>query len=115
MLSNNELNARWLALRNKLKTQFGIKPDMNGVLLLIGVQELGKGPLKFSKEEKQDLIHIAVCTLLAQSGYYSKESVDEDGWPHFKLLKTLPPINLMEQEDFLRDHILLYFDNLEKQ
>lgn len=104
-----DLQVRWLKLRIKLKERFGIKPDMNGVLLLIGVQELGQGPQEFSKEQKQDLMHIAVCKVLSQSGYYIYEGDDEEGWPHYRLAKTLPTFNLFEQENFLKDHILLYF------
>ena len=65
---------------------------------------------KFTKEQKQDLMHIAVCSLLSPSGYYELESVDRDGWPHFKQLKAMPDMNAIEQENFLKDHILLYFE-----
>ena len=85
---------------------------MNGVLLLIGVQELGQGPQEFSKEQKQDLMHIAICTILMASGYYSFDGYDEEGWPHFTQLKALPEFNMIEQENFLKDHVLLYFSNL---
>ena len=107
-----DLQVRWLKLRIKLKEKFGIKPDMNGVLLLIGIQELGKGPREYNKEEKQDLMHIAVCTILMPSGYYQLEGNDEEGWPHFKQLKPLPEFNMIEQENFLKDHALLYFQSL---
>ena len=105
-----DLQVRWLKLRIRLKERFNIKPDMNGILLLIGVQELGQGPQEFSKEQKQDLMHVAVCSLLSQSGYYELEAVDEDGWPHFKQLKPMPEMNMIDQENFLKDHILLYFE-----
>ena len=108
-----DLQVRWLKLRIKLKEQYGIKPDMNGILLLIGVQELGQGPQEFSKEQKQDLMHIAVCTLLMPSGYYLHEGTDDQGWPHFSQLKPLPAFDLIEQENFLKDHILLYFQSLD--
>jgi hypothetical protein len=107
-----DLQVRWLKLRIKLKEQFGIKPDMNGVLLLIGVQELGQGPQEFSKEQKQDLMHIAICTVLLASGFYKLDGQDEQGWPHFTQLKPLPAFDLIEQENFLKDHILLYFQSL---
>jgi len=110
--AKDDLQVRWLKLRIKLKEDFGIKPDMNGVLLLIGVQELGQGPQKFSKEQKQDLMHIAICTILSASGYYILEGHDDEGWPHFKQVKELPPFNMIEQENFLKDHVLLYFENL---
>jgi len=85
---------------------------MNGVLLLIGVQELGQGPQEFSKEQKQDLMHIAICTILSASGYYVFDGNDEEGWPHFTQQKALPELDTIEQENFLKDHVLLYFNNL---
>lgn len=107
--TEEDLQVRWLKLRIKLKEKFGIKPDMNGILMMIGVQELGQGPQDFSKEQKQDLMHIAVCTILAASGYYVFDGHDEEGWPHFTQLKPLPELGLIEQENFLKDHALLYF------
>lgn len=109
--AQDDLQVRWLKLRIRIKERFGIKPDMDGILFLIGIQELGSGKQDFSKEEKQDLMHIAVCTVLQPSGYYVLEGNDEEGWPHFKQLKPLPPFILTEQENFLKDHILLYFQN----
>ena len=41
----------------------------------------------------------------------SYEGKDKDGWPHFKQLKPLPGFIMIEQENFLKDHILLYFQN----
>lgn len=110
--AEEDLQVRWLKLRIKLKERFNIKPDMNGVLLLIGVQELGQGPQEFSKEQKQDLMHIAVCTILSASDYYVLSGHDEEGWPHFTQLKALPELDVVEQENFLKDHVLLYFDKL---
>ena len=108
-----DLQVRWLKLRIKLKERFGIKPDMNGVLLLIGVQELGQGPQEFNKEQKQDLMHIAICKVLSIGGYYAYDGNDDEGWPHYSVAKPLPAFNLFEQENFLKDHILLYFQTQE--
>ena len=63
-----------------------------------------------TKEQKQDLMHVAVCTVLSSSGFYEHEGWDEDGWPHFQPKKELPPMGLIEQENFMKDHVLLYFD-----
>ncbi|MCB0494599.1 MAG: hypothetical protein KDC79_00560 [Cyclobacteriaceae bacterium] len=105
-----ELERNWQKLRLKLKDIIGKKPkDLNAVLLLIGVQELGKGTLEFSKEQKQDLMHIAICKVLSSSGYYVLEGLDEDGWPHWKNVKQLPHFDLLEQEQLLKMHILEYF------
>ena len=106
----DDLQARWWNLEAQLVERFGKKPDMEAILFLIGVQEFGDIRKKFSKEQKQDLMHVAVCSLFAQSGYYELEKVDEDGWPHFKQLKILPVMDLREQENFMKDHILLYFE-----
>jgi hypothetical protein len=107
--AQDDLQTRWWNLEARLVERFGKKPDMETILFLIGVQELGNIREKFTKEEKQDLMHIAVCTLFRQSGYYELEGVDEEGWPHFRQLKVLPPMGMIEQENFLKDHILLYF------
>ena len=108
---SDDLQSRWWKLEEKLIERFGKKPDVESVLFMIGIQELGEIREKFSKEQKQDLMHIAICTLFRQSGYYELERVDEDGWPHFRQLKALPVMTMPEQENFLKDHILLYFEN----
>jgi hypothetical protein len=111
MKAQDDLQMRWWALESRLLERFGKKPDMEAILFLIGIQEFGEIRKKFSKEQKQDLMHIAVCSLFAQSGFYELEKVDEDGWPHFRQIKALPVMSLAEQENFLKDHILLYFES----
>ena len=50
-----QLDSTWSALLNDIEKLLGKKPkDLNGILFLIGVQELGKGKQIFSKEEKQE-------------------------------------------------------------
>lgn len=107
----DDIQNRWWALEQKLMDRFGKKPDVEAILFLIGLQETGLSQEKISKEQKQDLMHVAICTILASSGFYLVEGLDPEGWPHFKQLKNLPIMNLIEQEAFLKDHILLYFDN----
>jgi hypothetical protein len=105
----NELKAKWSALTAKLIEQFGEKPDLQTIVFLIGVQELGKGYQKYSKEEKLDLMHIATSRLLSQYGYYELEGVDEEGWPHWKVKKKLPVLTLMEQDILLKQAVIEYF------
>lgn len=85
---------------------------MEGILFLIGMNELGHGPKrsKFSKEQKQDLMHIAVCSLLAQEGYYELQGHDEDGWPHFIMIKPVEASDLKGQEQKLKECVVRYFD-----
>jgi hypothetical protein len=109
----DDLQQRWWNLEAKLVEKFGKKPDTEAILFLIGLQETGFLVEKISKEQKQDLMHVAVCKVLSSSGYYSLDLIDEQGWPHFSQLKELPKYELIEQEYFLKDHILLYFEQQE--
>ena len=110
MFVNDDIQQRWWNLEAKLAERFGKKPDVEAILFLIGLQETGFEETKISKEQKQDLMHVAVCTLLQPSGYFIFEGKDPDNWPHFKQVKEMPAYNLPEQENFLKDHILLYFE-----
>ncbi|MEM6524356.1 MAG: hypothetical protein AAGF85_04635 [Bacteroidota bacterium] len=106
-----EQQKKWQALLKSLEINIGKRPkDLNAVLFLIGVQELGKGKRTFSKEEKQDLMHIAICKVLSLSGFYQLEGLDEEGWPHWKLVKKLPHFDLLEQERLLKMHVIEYFE-----
>ena len=108
---NPELHKNWNDLLVKIEKSIGKKPTgLKSVLFLIGVHELGKGVKKFSKEDKQDLIHIAICKVLSYSGYYVLEGKDKDGWPHWKSVQRLPYIDILDQEVLLKKHILKYFD-----
>lgn len=106
----SDLFVRWMNLEQKLVERFGKKPDLEAVLFLIGIQEYGELREKYTKEQKQDLIHVAICSLLAQSGYFVFDKTDDEGWPHFKQLKAIPNLGVKEQEDFIKDHVLLYFE-----
>jgi len=110
MNANDDLQTRWWNLEARLVEKFGKKPDLETILFLIGIQELGGKNEKFTKEQKQDLMHVAVCTVLMPGGYYELEKKDEEGWPHFRQLKPMPEMNAYEQENFLKDHVLLYFE-----
>ena len=104
------LQQDWVALLYKLKEITGKRPaDLNAVLFLIGLQELGQGPRPFTKEEKQDILHIAICKVLSLAGFYELEGIDSEGWPHWKLRKKLPRFDLLEQEKLLKIQILEYF------
>lgn len=106
-----ELDRKWHKLLTVMNEKVGNKPkDLNGVLFLIGVQELGKGSQLFTKEEKQDLMHIAICKVLSLSGYYQLNGTDKDGWPHWTLIKKLPRFDLLEQEKLLKMHVIEYFE-----
>jgi hypothetical protein len=103
---------KWYKIVFALKKDFGKKPDLNGLLFLIGMREFGQ-TREFSKDEKMDLMHIATCALMSLEGYYELEQYDEEQWPHYKQLKQLPYGDLFKQETFLRKLIVKYFDKHE--
>lgn len=95
-------------LLTSLEPEFG-PLDLQSLIFIIGVQELGHDHKVFKKDEKINIMHIAVCTLLRPYGYYSYEGRDKDDWPHFKLEKELPDLDQQEQERLMKEAVLLYF------
>ncbi len=109
-----EINIKWKELQNRISQDFDSDtPDVKVMLFLIGVQELGHGPQKFSKRQKEELMHIATCKLMSMMGFYELEGLDQDGWPHWKLVKQIPNYTLLEQELLMKSLIINYFDELE--
>ena len=105
----NEQAREWQALLSYLEGKFKKRPDMNGVLFLVGLNVLGLGPLDFTKEQKQDLMHIAVCELLSFAEFYEFAGRDDQGWPHYRLLRSPHGMSLAEQEAVLRACAVEYF------
>ena len=110
-----EFEFEWLRTRHLIKNKFNkdTLPDLNAILFLIGIQELGRWQTTFTKEEKQDLMHIAVCRLLSYDGYYEFAGRDGDGWPHWNQLKPVRVKGVEEQELLLKQKVILYFKDLE--
>ena len=104
-----EIEREWFKLRHKLKEKFGNLPDLNAMLFLIGIQETGKLQDAFTKEEKQDLMHVGTCVLLSLEGYYKFSGRDSDGWPHWETLLPIPEFSIKEQELFLKRQLITYF------
>jgi hypothetical protein len=107
-----DLDRKWEFLLDKLSSIVGKRPEnLDTVLFLIGVQELGQGVRVFTKEQKQDLMHIAICRILSKAGMYQLEGLDQEGWPHWKATTKLPALSLIEQEDLLKIHAIEYFED----
>lgn len=115
MNENNQLSFqdRWLHLESFLREKFEKMPNTESILFLIGLNEYrGRIPkVKFSKEQKQDLIHIGVCAVLSTSGYYVLYEYDEEGWPHYiQADKNIDAPDYLVQDQLIKEHILKYFD-----
>lgn len=109
-----EINKKWEVLQQRIAEDFdNEKPDIKVMLFLIGVQELGQGPRKFSKRQKEELMHIATCRLMSMVGFYELEGLDQDGWPHWKRIKVIPNYTLLEQEMMMKSLIVNYFEEME--
>ncbi len=86
--NSTNLKDQWNYLVKELTQQFseGDVLNLDGIIYLIGVQELGQGKRLFKKDEKVNLMHVAICKLLEPYGYYEFDFFDKDGWPHYKIL-----------------------------
>lgn len=111
MARDEQLKERWELLQQKLSEQFadGDLLDLDAIIYLVGVQELGQPHKKFKKDHKIDLMHIAICSLLEPYGYYEFDFFDDDGWPHFKTTEKLPNLKAGEQSVLMKEAIVNYF------
>ena len=109
-----ELASKWKKILEFMEERFDKKPDVNGILFLVGIREAGIIPeKKLSKEQKIYLMHVANCKILSYSGYYKQVGFNEDGWPIWENEKNLPHMDLFEQEVLFKQHIIEYFENEE--
>ncbi len=111
----SNLKEKWDTLVRTLSNEFSDGDELNidGIIYLIGVQELGQGQKKFKKDEKINLMHIAICKLLEPYGYYEFDFFDNDGWPHYKTLTELPSLKPGEQTVLMKEAIVNYFDSID--
>ncbi len=105
-----EFEKKWRDLLEEVSRNMDEPLDMQSLIFMIGVQELNQGFVKLSKDQKLDVMHIAICTLMEPYGFYEYTGHDDDAWPHFKLVKELPVLKPNEQETFMKKAILEYFD-----
>lgn len=115
MSRDEQLKERWESVVKIVSDKFadGDELDLDGIIYLIGIQELGKFKQAFKKDEKVNLMHIAICRLLEPYGYYEFEYFDNDGWPHYKVKEQLPMLKAGEQAVLMKEAVVNYF--LEKE
>ena len=111
MINDEQLKKKWNTVVQQLSDKFadGDLLDVDAILYLIGVQELGQGYREFKKDEKVNLMHIAICKLLEPYGFYEFEFYDDEGWPHYKTLENLPNLKPGEQTLLMKEAIVKYF------
>jgi len=108
---DQKLKDRWDLLVTVLSERFadGEALDVEGILYLVGLQELGQIHRKMKKDDNVNLIHVGICTVLESFGYYRFDFFDEEGWPHFELLEELPPLKPGEQSVLMKEALVEYF------
>ena len=104
------LDKKWSRLLEKLETQFDQEITLKGVLYLIGVQELNLGIKQYEREEKVDVIHVAICKILIPFGFYKFDRIDEDGWPHYIELKAIKNLSDSQQEVLMKEAVIKYLN-----
>lgn len=112
MSRDEKTKKSWEEIQQNISQQFGggEKLDIDAIIYLIGIQELGQGYKNFSKDEKLDVMHIAICKLLEPFGFYEFEYFDKDGWPHYKVVDELPNLKPGEQSVLMKEAIVMYFE-----
>ena len=115
MSRDKNLKLKWEDIQRDVSEKFGGGEtlDLDSIIFLIGVQELGQGFKKFSKDEKVNIMHIAICRLLEPFGYYEFDFFDKDGWPHYKTVDQLPSLKAGEQTVLMKEAVIMYFEGKE--
>jgi hypothetical protein len=112
MTESPEVQKAWSRLEAIIKERFGAPAKPEAMFLLVGVREMGFAPRVFSKQEKTDLMHVGLCTLLEPYGHYRKTGYDDDGWPMWELVRPLPHMDIFAQSAFIRTILVEYFKNI---
>lgn len=116
MTENWELDFEWLQTRHYVKDALGREelPDIQAILLLIGIQEANKVQESYTKEEKQDLMHVATCQLLTDEGFFEFTGMDDQNWPHYTQVRTIPVEGEIAQAVMLKRCIIKYFNQVQQ-
>ena len=115
MIGEKNLKESWEQVVEIISDRFadGERMDLDAIIYLIGVQELGDPLRKFRKDDKLNLMHIAICRLLEPYGYYEFDFFDDDGWPHYMVKDQLPTLKAGEQSVLMKGAVVQYFTEKE--
>lgn len=109
MIPGDDHLIRWQQLLGLTEKRWQEPPLLNKLLLLIGEKECGMPPRNnYTVREQEDLIQMALSTVLVPARYYELFWVEDTGWPHYRQLQRLPPMSDEERENFLKPWIIAY-------
>ena len=99
----------WQQLQNKFKERFDSEMEHDAILFMIGLQELNKSYQTYKKDQKLEVMHIGVCTVMEPYGFYEYKGRDDDGWPHWELKEKIPHLDAKSQNKLMNEAIIDYF------
>jgi hypothetical protein len=106
-----QFEREWLDTLRRIQERFDMgQPDITAIIFLVGLQELQLFDQNFKKDQKVEIMHIGICSLLAPMGYYIFMGRDDQGWPHFEKQEDLPMLSPAEQDRLMREAIIKYFE-----
>ena len=105
--------SEWQQLQNKLKERFGSEMDHDAILFMIGLQELDKPHRTYKKDEKLEIMHIGVCTVLEPYEFYEYKGRDDDDWPHWELKEKIPFLDAKSQSKLMNEALIDYFKKID--
>jgi len=98
----------WAGVKENFKQNYGEYPTVLSLLFIIGLGETPSQPA-YTKEQKQDVIHVGLCKILEQVGVYRFSHLDDEQWPHYQLNDNAKEINIEKQENYIKQLIIQYF------
>lgn len=101
--------AQWARFKEMFKENYGEMPSVISVLFVLGLGEIDDTLAELTKEEKEAVIHVGLCSLLEKEGLYKRIEVDQDGWPHFEATQKATSLDIEKQEHYLRKLILKHY------
>lgn len=112
-LDQFQIEKEWQEYSKKIQEHFGKSISLEGILLFIGLREVGSAETQLDKESKSHLIDTGMCTVLAQSEYFVLVGKDEKGFPVYQSKLPLPKLSVKEQEILLKQHVMAYLKSID--
>ncbi len=108
----SSVRERWPQLQEWTRRRFGKRADVEGVLFLIGLQELGRGAAPdLDKARKEQILLEGTFCAFETLGYYERTGIEDNGHWIWEQRKSMPAdLTKAEEEVMLRQAALAYFD-----
>lgn len=109
---NMVMNNEWDEFLLRASNHFKVMANLEFLLFIIGIQELGQGYKQYSKQEKMDLIALAQCKLMSMNGYAKEKGCDAEGWPVYQSITEIEELAPSKKEQLIKKAIIEYFETV---